>query len=98
MRKTEGTYLVNHADRPLRFGEVNLINPPRRERRGRLLLEGVLCQTVCTGFCGTEKAGGGERQQRRAEKRKAVRGVHGRPSGRRCLAAPPNPLILAVHS
>ncbi len=54
MRKTEGTYLVNHADRPLRFGEVNLINPPRRERRGRLLLEGVLCQTVCTGFCGTD--------------------------------------------
>jgi threonine dehydrogenase-like Zn-dependent dehydrogenase len=54
LRKTEGTYLVNHADRPLRFGEVNLINPPRRERRGRLLLEGVLCQTVCTGFCGTD--------------------------------------------
>ncbi len=54
MRKTEGTYLVNHADRPLRYGEANLINPPRRERRGKPLMEGVLCQTVCTGFCGTD--------------------------------------------
>ncbi len=54
MDRTEGTYLVNHEQRPLRFGEVNLINPPRRERRGLPALEGVLCQTVCTGFCGTD--------------------------------------------
>lgn len=54
MPRTEGTYLVNHPERPLRYGEVNLINPPRRERRGRPLREGVLCQTVCTGFCGTD--------------------------------------------
>lgn len=54
MPKTEGTYLVNHAERPLRFGEVNLINPPRRERRGLPLSEGIPCTTVCTGFCGTD--------------------------------------------
>ncbi len=54
MERTEGTYLVNHADRPLRFGEVNLINPPRRERRGLPPKEGILCETVCTGFCGTD--------------------------------------------
>lgn len=54
MASTEGTYLVNHETRPLRFGEVNLINPPRRERRGRPAQEGILCRTVCTGFCGTD--------------------------------------------
>ncbi len=54
MASTEGTYLVNHATRPLRFGEVNLINPPRRERRGLPAREGILCRTVCTGFCGTD--------------------------------------------
>lgn len=32
--KTIGTYLVNDAQSSLRYGEVNLINPPRRERRG----------------------------------------------------------------
>lgn len=54
MQRTEGTYLVNHPERPLRYGEVNLVNPPRRERRGLPAREGVLCQTVCTGFCGTD--------------------------------------------
>ncbi|MCD6359847.1 MAG: hypothetical protein J7M38_03215 [Armatimonadetes bacterium] len=51
---TEGSYLVNDAERPLRFGEVNLINPPRRERRGLPEKEGVLCRTAVTGFCGTD--------------------------------------------
>ncbi len=54
MTSAEGTYLVNHHDRPLRFGEVNLINPPRRERRGLPEREGIGCQTVCTGLCGTD--------------------------------------------
>ncbi len=52
--KTTGTYLVNDPNRPLRFGEVNLINPPRRERRGLPLRKGVKCRTVMTGFCGTD--------------------------------------------
>ncbi len=51
---TEGSFLVNDADRPLRFGEVNLIDPPRRERKGLPERAGTLCQTVATGFCGTD--------------------------------------------
>ncbi len=51
---TEGSFLVNDADRPLRFGEVDLINPPRRERRGLPEMPGALCHTVATGFCGTD--------------------------------------------
>lgn len=51
---TEGSFLVNDADRPLRFGEVDLINPPRRERRGLPEMPGILCHPVATGFCGTD--------------------------------------------
>ena len=52
--KTTGTYLTNDAERPLRFGEVNLLNPPRRERRGLAEKEGILCRTAIAGFCGTD--------------------------------------------
>jgi threonine dehydrogenase-like Zn-dependent dehydrogenase len=52
--KTTGSYLVNDKERPVRFGEVDLINPPRRERRGLPLREGKPCRTVLTGFCGTD--------------------------------------------
>ena len=52
--KTTGTFLVNDADAPVRFGEVGLVNPPRRERRGLPEKEGVLCHTVIAGFCGTD--------------------------------------------
>ncbi len=51
---TTGTYLTNDSDRPLRFGQVSLINPPRRERRGMPEKEGILCRTVIAGFCGTD--------------------------------------------
>jgi len=52
--QTTGSYLINDAERPLRFGEVNLINPLRRERRGLPEREGIACRTVVTGFCGTD--------------------------------------------
>lgn len=52
--RSEGSYLVNDAERPLRFGEVGLVNPPRRARRGLPERPGVLCRTVATGFCGTD--------------------------------------------
>ncbi|MFB3882381.1 MAG: hypothetical protein ACE149_14025 [Armatimonadota bacterium] len=52
--RTAGTYLVNDRGRPVRFGEVELINPRRRERRGLPEREGLLCQTVMAGFCGTD--------------------------------------------
>jgi hypothetical protein len=54
MDRTVGTYLVNDARSPLRYGEVNLINPPRRERRGLPEKRGKLCRTVISGFCGTD--------------------------------------------
>ena len=54
MTTTQGSYLVNDAERSLRFGEVNLINPARRMRRGLEAKEGVKCRTVLTGFCGTD--------------------------------------------
>jgi len=52
--QTIGSYLINDPDAPLRFGEVNLINPSRRERRGLPEREGILCQSIITGFCGTD--------------------------------------------
>jgi len=54
VKKTTGTYLVNDAQAPLRYGEVNLINPPRRERLGLPEKIGKICQTVMAGFCGTD--------------------------------------------
>lgn len=32
--KTYGTYFVNDKKEPLRYGEINLINPPRQRLRG----------------------------------------------------------------
>ena len=52
--KTVGSHLVNDAHRAIRFGEVNLINPPRRERRGLEEKPGIRCRTVVTGFCGSD--------------------------------------------
>lgn len=52
--RTTGTHLRNDPDEPLVFGEVNLINPPRRERRGLPPKQGIRCRTVMTGFCGTD--------------------------------------------
>ena len=52
--KTNGTYFVNDSERPLRYGEINLINPPRQRLRGEPLLEGVKAIPVFCGFCGTD--------------------------------------------
>ena len=52
--KTNATYFVNDAERPLRYGEINLINPPRRRLRGEPLREGVEAIPVFCGFCGTD--------------------------------------------
>jgi len=54
VKSTTGTFLVNDVHIPLHYGEVNLINPPRRERRGMPEKIGKLCRTVVTGFCGTD--------------------------------------------
>jgi threonine dehydrogenase-like Zn-dependent dehydrogenase len=52
--KTVGTFLVNDPHRAIRFGEVELVNPPRRERRGLDPKAGIRCTTVVTGFCGSD--------------------------------------------
>ena len=52
--KTYGTYFQNDPDRPLVYGEVELINPPRRRLRGEPAKEGILVEPVIVGFCGTD--------------------------------------------
>lgn len=52
--KTYGTYFVNDEKEPLRYGKVNLINPPRRRLRGEQEKAGVEAVPVFCGFCGTD--------------------------------------------
>lgn len=52
--KTYGTYFVNDEKAPLRYGEINLINPERQRLRGEDKKLGVEAQTVFAGFCGTD--------------------------------------------
>ena len=52
--KTKGTYFVNDEKRPLRYGEINLINPARRKLRGETPKEGIEALPVFCGFCGTD--------------------------------------------
>ena len=52
--KSIGTYFQNDPGRPLVYGEVDLINPPRQRLRGEPLKEGILVRPVLVGFCGTD--------------------------------------------
>ncbi len=52
--KTYGTYFQNDADKPIKYGEINLINPERQRLRGEPLLKGVEALPVFQGFCGTD--------------------------------------------
>ena len=52
--KAYGTYFQNDPDRPLVYGEVELINPPRQCLRGEDKKEGILVQPAMVGFCGTD--------------------------------------------
>ena len=49
-----GTYFQNDPQRPLQYGPVELINPPRQRLRGEPLKEGILVRPVIVGFCGTD--------------------------------------------
>ncbi|MCR5208282.1 MAG: hypothetical protein K6C14_07405 [Eubacterium sp.] len=51
---TKATYFVNDSEKPLRYGEINIINPPRQRLRGEPLKEGVEAVPVFCGFCGTD--------------------------------------------
>lgn len=52
--KTLGTYFVNDKEKPIRYGEINLINPKRQRLRGEELKDGKACTPVFVGFCGTD--------------------------------------------
>ncbi|MBO4338467.1 MAG: hypothetical protein J5877_00925 [Clostridia bacterium] len=52
--KTNATYFVNDEKEPLRYGEINLINPKRQRLRGEPLKEGKVAVPVFCGFCGTD--------------------------------------------
>ena len=52
--KIYGTCFRNDPDRPLVYGEMNLINPPRQRLRGEPKKEGIPVEPVIVGFCGTD--------------------------------------------
>ena len=52
--KTNATYFVNDRNKPIRYGEINLINPARRRLRSEPEKPGVEAQPVFCGFCGTD--------------------------------------------
>lgn len=52
--KTNATYFVNDSETPLRYGEINLINPPRQRLRGEEKKAGIEALPVFCGFCGTD--------------------------------------------
>ena len=52
--KTVGTYFVNDKEKPIRYGEINLINPPRKRLRGEEEKLGIEAHSVFVGFCGTD--------------------------------------------
>ena len=52
--KTYGTYFQNDKDLPIKYGEINLINPLRQRLRGEPVLIGIEAYPVFQGFCGTD--------------------------------------------
>ncbi len=52
--KTYGTYFQNDEALPIKYGEINLINPERQRLRGEPLYKGVEAWPVFQGFCGTD--------------------------------------------
>lgn len=51
---TYGTYFQNDPEKPIQYGRINLINPPRQRLRGEPLLPGIEVLPVFQGFCGTD--------------------------------------------
>ncbi len=50
----KGTYFRNDPVNPLVYGDVEITNVPRQRLRGEEVKEGVLCEPVMVGFCGTD--------------------------------------------
>lgn len=49
-----GTFFQNNEKEPLKYGEVELIDPPRQRLRGEEKKTGVIALPVFCGFCGTD--------------------------------------------
>lgn len=52
----KGTYFQNDAENPLVYGDVEITNTKRQRLRGEELKDGILCEPVMVGFCGTDNA------------------------------------------
>ena len=52
--KVKGTYFRNDSQSPLAYGDIEIINPPRKRLRGEDEKDGILAETVIAGFCGTD--------------------------------------------
>lgn len=52
--KAYGTYFQNDEKQPIKYGEINLINPLRQRLRGEPLYLGIEAYPVFQGFCGTD--------------------------------------------
>ena len=52
--KTNATYFVNDEKEPIKYGEINLINPKRQRLRGEDAKLGIEARPVFCGFCGTD--------------------------------------------
>ena len=52
--KTYATYFQNDEALPLKYGQVDLIDPPRQRLRGEEKKKGVIAEPVFCGFCGTD--------------------------------------------
>ena len=50
----KGTFFQNDTEKPLVYGDVEIENVKRQRLRGEKLKEGVLCEPVMVGFCGTD--------------------------------------------
>ena len=50
----KGTYFQNDAEYPLVYGDVEIKNVKRQRLRGEELKDGILCEPVMIGFCGTD--------------------------------------------
>lgn len=53
--KVFGTYFQNNSEKPLVYGEVEIINPKRKRLRGEEAKNGILAESVIVGFCGTDR-------------------------------------------
>lgn len=50
----KGTYFQNDPENPLVYGDVEITNVKRQRLRGEEPKEGILCEPVLIGFCGTD--------------------------------------------